>query len=685
MAVRHALATVGCSHCRSAVLKLFACPANPLTITRAAFILGNSRSIAAAPARKFSSRPYRSYSSSTENPPEEGSKEDDVLDSSELDNHAKESSSTSVPWYLQVEPPRHVVSIEPPPLPEVPEGSPEVVGSLLKYVSEELGLDELELLDLRGIDPPVALGPNLLMLFGTARSERHLTVSAGRLVRWLRAEHRIHPYADGLLGQGERKIKLRRKAKRERLMGVTEDTDDDGIKTGWVCVSLTIGRGKESKEESAVVADDGRVAGFGLSQKGSTLVVQMMTESRRAAMRLEDLWKRAIGQPVDKTLESATEDRPALHPLEESILASSRRPANPTDDHFGNTSRKTPYRQARFYSTQQTLIRGSPDPDPLVEIRSKEELDQILKFDTHQKHRLLELLWARLDGLSTIDISNDQQVLTPFLRLSRLVCRALPPPQTWGFRLALQARACESRDDGLVEALDDSQRLIEEMSLYGIEATRQQCLQLLTCTFSSNTGDLKEQTQLALRLLKTVQQRGQPVLANDIIVTIIEAAARSSERQIKSRDSSELIERLEDVIRRADLPCMDESLIMRLMTVYAKLRNWEGLWNAWRIPPRHLRPRSAAMYIHMFEVAAATGYTSVCTMVLRRCFQEMLAENPPVMPTGAVRKALMQCIHVVDPHAEQLAQSLSAESAGHGGIAKREFVKLVRNIRLLSG
>ncbi|KAG7287531.1 ATPase synthesis protein 25 mitochondrial [Staphylotrichum longicolle] len=160
---------------------------------------------------------------------------------------ATEASGSDVPWYLQVEAPRHPTLLhEPAPLPEIPDESPKLMEPLLKYVADELGLDELSLLDLREMEPPPALGPNLLMVFGTARSERHLHVSADRLVRWLRGRG-ITATADGLLGRNELKTKLRRIARKAKLLGNAgvPRGGDDGISTG-----RTAGEGRQSSSSN---------------------------------------------------------------------------------------------------------------------------------------------------------------------------------------------------------------------------------------------------------------------------------------------------------------------------------------------------------------------------------------------------------------------------------------------------
>ncbi|KAL2164817.1 hypothetical protein VTH06DRAFT_113 [Thermothelomyces fergusii] len=214
------------------------------------------------------------------------------------------SSSSDAPWYLQVEPPRHPTLVsEPAPLPEIPDNSPKLMEPLLKYVADELGMDDLSLLDLRAIDPPPALGPGLMMVLGTARSERHLHVSADRLVRWLRGQG-ITAQADGLLGRNELKIKLKRLARKAKLLGNSGVMrgGDDGISTGWVCVNLGLVGG--SHKEVPILDEEGRPTGFGVPQTGNTIVVQLLTESRRRDLDLEGLWTGILQQSLEKLTRS---------------------------------------------------------------------------------------------------------------------------------------------------------------------------------------------------------------------------------------------------------------------------------------------------------------------------------------------------------------------------------------------
>jgi len=209
------------------------------------------------------------------------------------------NSDATLPWYLQVPPPRQKLAELHPfadrqKLPELPTDPPPSLQSMLEHISVELGLDDLAILDLRSIDPPPALGANLIMVVGTARSEKHLHVSADRFCRWLRSTHKMRPTADGLLGRNELKLKMKRKNRRSRLLAsigaAARDEDvDDGIKTGWICVR--VGRVEPAPVIPNVAEDEREFVGFGETSRNVTIVVQMFTNEKREEVYLEGLWQ----------------------------------------------------------------------------------------------------------------------------------------------------------------------------------------------------------------------------------------------------------------------------------------------------------------------------------------------------------------------------------------------------------
>ncbi|ODM19486.1 hypothetical protein SI65_04470 [Aspergillus cristatus] len=207
-------------------------------------------------------------------------------------NNETPAPSQHIPWYLQEETP--IAESQPVSsrdhLPELPEDPPAILPILLEYTFKDLGLDNLKLFDLRHLETPPALGANVIMIIGTARSVKHLNVAADRMCRWLRSTYKLSPYADGLLGRNELKIKLRRKARRARIAsqsGAIVDEKDDGITTGWICVNAGV------VEEAPVAEQEDfqGFEGFGAINAGTRVVVQMFTEDKRAEVDLDGLWQ----------------------------------------------------------------------------------------------------------------------------------------------------------------------------------------------------------------------------------------------------------------------------------------------------------------------------------------------------------------------------------------------------------
>ncbi|KAL9578781.1 MAG: hypothetical protein Q9212_005500 [Teloschistes hypoglaucus] len=313
------LSTSRCATCRITLLKAFTTsvrpPLQPLPLVKPTFSpVGKTLSL----SRSFSGHinlqselvNWRSPVGAVERP-----EETPQIDSAEGENHEIESQ----PWYLQVQTPRsenRTIS-DRQRLPDLPPEPPPLLQPMLQHISVDLGLDDLSLLDLREIDPPPALGANLLMIIGTARSEKHLHVSADRFCRWLRTTYKLRPYADGLLGRGELRIKLKRKNRRARMLNSVGAPDssntDDGIRTGWVCVNIgEIEDGRTTEYENVDQKDDGYV-GFGGDSSGVKVVVQMLTEGKREDLDLETLWGQALARYTrrrDRIAKARQEDNP---------------------------------------------------------------------------------------------------------------------------------------------------------------------------------------------------------------------------------------------------------------------------------------------------------------------------------------------------------------------------------------
>ena len=298
MIVKHAFSAASkCSNCRynavQAFVSLASIPLRPLALKPSGAEL---RIAHLTPTRNFTiSKPWWSETAQREGIDSANAAIKEAVDEDHtaLEENGPESDS-SLPWYLQVETPQRTPKslVERQRLPDLPPDPPPLLNPILEKMSADLGLDDLYLIDLRKLNPPSALGPQLIMLLGTARSEKHLHVSADRFCRWLRSTYKLRPHPDGLLGRGQLKIKLKRKARRAKLLSAVRSSEksnqDDGLSTGWICVNVgTIDDGETAT--TLPVIREGFV-GFDEQEEGSILVVQMLTQEKREELDLEQLW-----------------------------------------------------------------------------------------------------------------------------------------------------------------------------------------------------------------------------------------------------------------------------------------------------------------------------------------------------------------------------------------------------------
>lgn len=378
MIVRPAVAALGCRSCQNTIYRAV------LSAPRFRSLPAPSRHVPVLTRRAFSSgHQLRSDTFREEDESASGA----LNDAAETTSETTSSHKPNRPWFLDVDPPRHPPSDHIPVLPTVPDNAPEILEPIIKYVYEDMGLDELSLLDLRELDPPPALGPNLIMLFGTARSERHLHVSAGRLVRWLRRNYKLDSQADGLIGPGELRTKLRRLRKKAKLMGTNTAIvpgGDNGISTGWICVNFSAAGDKVGESES--FDDDGRFSGFGTPQTGTTIVVQCLTEARRAELDLETLWQGILKRSLEKGRRIRGEK--AIEPTEMKAQVASRVQLSTSNSALQWQALKEASLR-RYYSTTARRLSSSPRTvsDDVSEAAGEETTTtELLDLKTLQRH-----------------------------------------------------------------------------------------------------------------------------------------------------------------------------------------------------------------------------------------------------------------------------------------------------------
>lgn len=579
---------------------------------------------------------------------------------------ATSTEQESVPWYLQVEPPtpqqEHPFS-ERQRLPDLPESPPALLQPILEHVSVELGLDHLSLIDLRQLDPPPALGANLLMVIGTARSEKHLHVSADRLCRWLRTNHHLSPFADGLLGRNELKLKMRRKAKRTRLLsavGAKETASgevDDGIRTGWVCVNVGRVEGGALKEPEEAVD----IVGFGSQSSGSRIVVQMMTEEKRGQIDLETLWRGILRRSVKAQTDRDQEVSEAEKRLSDGLLLEDS-PAPPAS---AGPVRYRP-QQSQFPSGQQArAYHSSARTLEQQGAHNSTNLQSKVPSDTSQSAIILNHMIDHLKSMGPTDArlalgqgSHDQKS-TPFLRAFYSAVPRFPDVTVWHAHIALHCFAIRLNHPGypsvcVVEDLVHMRAACllpsEEAYLAVLEAVLSP---RLADESSSEDQAFKDIITRALNIMDSMFECGYNPVSRSARQILYRAIAQTHTVLGESDPSSMTTKSSQEP------PTMNE-LISALSSysfqTAAKTYSWPDFWNMWRTFPCRMAFRSSDMYVTVFNKVVASNSQKDAINVLRHCVPEMIREQPSVKVEGQVAGAIMRCLQVVEPRAEDMAR-----------------------------
>ncbi|KAF5646841.1 ATPase synthesis 25 mitochondrial [Fusarium sp. NRRL 52700] len=416
MLTRPAAAALSCRQCQSAIIR--AVVSRPATSSFRSLQQTTSRRLPLA-TRFYSD--VKAHETTIEKDFSNPVPQSDALNS----EPEAADESEDVPWFLEVEPPRHPENQHAVQLPKIPEGAPEVLEPMVKYIFEDMGLDEISMLDMRDLDPPAALGPNLIMLFATARSERHLHISSGRFVRWLRKNHNISARADGLIGPGELRTKLRRLRKKAKLMGTNTAIipgGDNGISTGWVCVNFS--SNSDNIDEAPKVDDSGRFSGFGAPQTGTTVVIQCMTESRRAELDLESLWQTVLKKSLRENKQARGEKINSPEELDELLASKVQLPKSESAQQWQALQRAS-QQQRRAYTTSARRL--SPEPSQIAHT-SPAVADELVDLQDHSAQTTpdLEQVRKRFEHIQLAGLPLDQSQVYQFVRDAMIAPAAEP-------------------------------------------------------------------------------------------------------------------------------------------------------------------------------------------------------------------------------------------------------------------
>lgn len=575
-------------------------------------------------------------------------------------------ASSHVPWYLQEEPP--ATETRPVPgdhIPEIPENSPEMLPVLLEYTYKDLGLDNLKLFDLRGLEIPAALGANVIMIIGTARSVKHLNVSADRLCRWLRSKYKLAPHADGLLGRNELKIKLRRKAKRARAAanaGAMIDEKDDGITTGWICVNA----GVVDKDAARTELSEAGFEGFGQVDAGTSVVVQIFTEEKRAEIDLESLWQGTLDRAERKRLqdESAEAASPNGSPSSTGIKSPFSTPGG--QRRAVHTARQTVNSSERYgkLDSGASLNASSAAPNALGNGMSTESLLKMLVELPHDSARS-ELGTGPEDQSSTLFLQLLYASLPPdFSQQERAILRLKL------FSIAITRQHTQYSKEALFQAFNDC-------LYHGYEVSDELAFDIVATLLAprlaedSTTYLPEEDIDLALQVLDRLSLRGVLILnfkVFNMLYQVADTPERPISEQVLSDETTQttsgkkwtksqrlMLNRISKIVAAADAP-FDADEARRLMATQFRCEDYDGYWRLWHQLPLKGSRRTRDDYAQLFQLHADLGEERRARDCLSMWVPMMSREQVPIVLQGEIVTSLMHCLLVADPDIQNRAQ-----------------------------
>ena len=715
---------IGCFNCRLAILKAFVSNAGSLSRPVIRPTYPKPEGIRPESGRPFSSCHSWRFGLAQERQLEHRLSDHETTAEQHLTQAENElpTSTASIPWYLQIEtPPRQPNSLlERQQIPELPPDPPPLLKPMLEHISVELGLDSLLIFDLRKIDPPPALGANLLMVIGTARSEKHLHVSADRFCKWLKRTHKLSPYADGLLGRGELKLKLKRKARRARLLssvGSSETRDvDDGLRTGWICVNVgTIDDGKGTTE--GYIGNEGYV-GFNEEVGGAKVVIQMLTEGKREELDLEGLWTK-IQRRQERKDELTANGQEELLSRQESSRSSLHHEAaghkfsssiSPRHSNGANTS----FNQVRHYhhgpvsaaeeskllgdsdymgsykSSLNAVIQGSKHSSTPPKTGTAPSQFRNVQLESHQGHSSHAsnpiMLRALVNHLERLPLQNALKALgrgandfksTRFLSSFYQSYPLFPSADHWECRLALVCHGIKIGHSGYSKAHLNALACEMQSSLVEIPA---KVFSLIYKAFLIPNPQRADRHQgrpsigpmnlgHAVDALEAMSFRGHRILTDEICSDLLVGAIRVNRHSHSSSDQGP--RRLKDLLDHVSDKPLDLQNELLILHECADQQQWSILEDIWRGFARVMRPRPKELYQALFKRVAQRNHQAYVIRMLRERVPDMAQEEPPVRFDKELAEAVMECLLVAEPN----VKSMAMDESNHD----REWVRLWRH------
>ncbi|ANB13870.1 Atp25p [Sugiyamaella lignohabitans] len=195
------------------------------------------------------------------------------------------TTSDDIPWYLRntdtIKATESLQSRE--PLPDFPFASPRSLENMAKYMIEDLGLVDLQIIDLRHVQPASPFGPNDIMLLCSGKGSRHLTKASQSLIGYVKQNYNQLADTEGILSSNFLRVYNRRLRKRAQRQGTANREFMAGGDSTGTMVDRT---------GSWVVLDT----------KVDGIYIHIFTEERRSEVDLEGYWSqksKGISELVD--------------------------------------------------------------------------------------------------------------------------------------------------------------------------------------------------------------------------------------------------------------------------------------------------------------------------------------------------------------------------------------------------
>ncbi|THC99993.1 hypothetical protein EYZ11_000572 [Aspergillus tanneri] len=455
------------------------------------------------------------------------------------------------------------------------------------------------------------------MIIGTARSVKHLNVSADRLCRWLRSTWKLSPYADGLLGRNELKIKLRRKARRARIAsqtGAMVDDKDDGITTGWICVNAgVVEKGPVPQQEMQ------NFEGFGHITGDTRVVVQMFTEEKRAEVDLEVLWQKTLDR--DKREKQKRAEVTSTAPLEERRRFHSSLTLRilPTGQGLGSTPNPSSNLDSAFTQTHPNSF-----------------FNEDFRYELGQGPGDASTLFLRQFLEQLTGVSAEEKAISNI----KLLC------------VAISRQHPAYSKEGLLEAFD-------YCTAMGYSISDELGFQVVSTLLTERpTGLLPDKDkETALDILEYLSFQGTDVLNMKVFNMIYKVTTRVSdvtspedaqERLASNKAAGLRILRMIDMLQVPFDPEQARILMVRLF----QNQDYEGFWKLWRKLPLNDSPRTVADYELLFRLHIDLGDQSRAHQCLSTWFPMMSREDPPIPLQGQLLQDIRYCIILADPEIE---------------------------------